>query len=162
MGKQLVNFITCGCESRAPFLFDLCTKLHIYISNTGVDLEVENFITKTELPFLFPARMIVYMFFIQFLSSASLLHMQENATLAELTESIRYDVINRYERVFNFNAVLYNNPVNRYLGCCMALYHSSDATFSKCRDITEILLKVALSIISITLTFIYLQILRNN
>lgn len=86
--------------------FDLCTKLHIYMLNTGVDLEVENCITKTELPFPISDRMIVFMFFIEFLSSTSLFHMKENATQSELTDT---------------NAVLYNDPVNREICCCMAL-----------------------------------------
>jgi hypothetical protein len=38
MGKQLVNFITCGCESSAPF-FGKTPETHSMISN-HVNLEV--------------------------------------------------------------------------------------------------------------------------
>jgi acetaldehyde dehydrogenase (acetylating) len=31
MGKQLVNFITCGCESSAPFVCNLSRVHHLFV-----------------------------------------------------------------------------------------------------------------------------------
>jgi hypothetical protein len=45
MGKQLVNFITCGCESSAPF-FGKTPETHSMISNyflSGEDLYVQKY-----------------------------------------------------------------------------------------------------------------------